>query len=84
MAWNLNPSRVSDAQNPASLQFADVVNSEDQFTVFLNRLQIYSVCHPGTCLWVKKGPGNIPYCRFFFPQPLFDDLVVTKNINHKS
>ena len=37
-AWNPNPSRVPDAQNPASLRFADVVNSEDQFTTFLNRL----------------------------------------------
>jgi ATP-dependent DNA helicase PIF1 len=45
---------------------------------------MHSVCPPGTCLRVKKGPGNIPYCQFFFPRSLFDDLVVTKDINHKS
>jgi hypothetical protein len=84
MAWNLNPSRVPDAQNLASLQFANVVNSKNQFTAFLNRLQMHSACHLGTCLQVKKEPDNTLYCRFFFPRPLFDDLVVTKNINHKS
>jgi hypothetical protein len=61
-----------------------VVNSEDQFTAFLNCLQIHLVCCPETCLRVKKGLGIIPYCRFFFPRPLFDDPVVTKGINHKS
>lgn len=83
-AWNPNSSRVLDAQNPASLQFSDVVNSEDQFTAFLNRLQMHSVCRPGACLRVKKGEDKTPYCRFFFPRPLFDDPVVTKDINHKS
>jgi len=61
-----------------------VVNSEDQFTAFLNRLQMHSVCRLGACLQVKKGLDNTSYYRFFFPQPLFDDLVVTKDINHKS
>jgi hypothetical protein len=83
-AWNPNPSRVLDAQNPASLRFTDVVNSEDQFTAFLNRLQMHSVCCPRTCLQVKKGPGNVPYYQFFFPWPLFDIPIVTKDINHKS
>ena len=45
---------------------------------------MHSVCRPGACLRVKKGLDNTPYCRFFFPRPLFDDPVVTKDINHKS
>jgi hypothetical protein len=61
-----------------------MVNSNDQFTAFLNRLQMHLVCRPGACLWVKKGKDKTLYCRFFFPRPLFDDPVVTKDINHKS
>ena len=83
-AWNPNPSRPPDAQNPASLQFSHVANSSDQFTAFLNRLQMHIVCRPGACLRVKKNADKTPYCRFFFPRPLFDNPVVTKDINHKS
>jgi ATP-dependent DNA helicase PIF1 len=45
---------------------------------------MHTVCRPGACLRVKKGPEKTSYCRFFFPQPLFDDPVVTKSINYKS
>ncbi len=45
---------------------------------------MHTICRPGACLRVKKGSDNTPYCRFFFPRPLFDDPVVTKDINHKS
>ena len=83
-AWNPSPSRAPDAQNPASLLFSDVANSMDQFSAFLNRLQMHTICRPGACLRVKKGSEDTPYCRFFFPRPLFDDPVVTKEINHKS
>ena len=56
----------------------------DQFATFLNRLQMHTICRPGAYLWVKNGSDNTLYCQFFFPRPLFDDLVVTKDINHKS
>ncbi len=83
-AWNPIPSWAPNAQNLAALQFSDVANSTDQFAAFLNRLQMHSICRPGACLRVKKGLENTSYCRFFFPRPLFDDLVVTKDINYKS
>src|SRR5580704_2390740 len=45
---------------------------------------MHLVCRLGACLQVKKGEDKTLYCRFFFPRPLFDELVVTKDINHKS
>ena len=83
-AWNPDPLRLPDARNPASLAPADVANTADQFAAFLNRLQMHSACRVLYCLWVKKGLDESPTCRFFFPRPLFLDLVVTKDINHKS
>ena len=83
-AWNPDQLRLPDARNPASLAPADIANTADQFTAFLNRLQIHSVCRGGYCLRVRKGSDGPAECRFFFPRPLFDIPVVTKAINHKS
>jgi ATP-dependent DNA helicase PIF1 len=80
-AWNLDPSRVPDARNPASLPPINVVNTTDQFTAFLNRLQLHTTCRPSYCLRVQKG-STIPTCRFFFPRPLCQEPIVTKDINH--
>jgi hypothetical protein len=82
-ADNPNPLRLPDAQNPASLAPADVANTADQFAAFLNRLQVHT-CQPRYCLRVKPGSDEPPSCRFFYPQKLFDEPVVTKEINHKS
>ena len=45
---------------------------------------MYSTCQAPYCLRVKKDSDKPPTCRFFFPRLLFLDLVVTKDINHKS
>lgn len=83
-AWNPDPLRPPDARNPASLAPADVANTADQFTAFLNRLQIHSTCRVPYCLRPHKESDTPPSCRFFFPRPLFLTPVVTKAINHKS
>src|SRR5271170_6514436 len=44
---------------------------------------MHSTCRAPYCLQVKKGLVQPLVCRFFFPRPLFPDLVVTKDINHK-
>ena len=62
----------------------DLANTADQFTAFLNRLQVHSTCKVPFCLRPKKGSDAPPSCRFFFPRPLFSDAVVTKEINHKA
>jgi ATP-dependent DNA helicase PIF1 len=82
-AWNPDQLRLPDARNPASLAPADVANTADQFAAFLNRLQMHSACRAPYCLRAKRGEDQ-PTCRFFFPRPLFTDLVVTKEINRKS
>jgi hypothetical protein len=70
-AWNPDPLRPPDARNPASLAPADVANTADQFTAFLNRLQIHSTCRVPYCLRPHKESDTPPSCRFFFPRPLF-------------
>ena len=82
-AWNPDQLRAPDTRNPASLAPGDVANTADQFTAFLNRLQMHSACRAPYCLQRKKD-SNTPLCRFFFPRPLFPAPVVTKEINHKS
>jgi ATP-dependent DNA helicase PIF1 len=82
-AWNPDPARLPDVRNPASLPTTDVANTADQFAALLNRLQQHSTCRPSYCLRKKKG-GNTIRCRFFYPRPLSDQPVVTKEINHKS
>ena len=57
-----------------------MTNTSDQFTAFLNRLQLYSACRPSYCLRTKKG---VTRCRFFYPRPLAEQPTVTKDINHK-
>jgi hypothetical protein len=83
-AWNPDPLRLPDIQNPACLAPRDVANTTDQFAAFLNRLQMYSACRAPYCLRARKGSDQPPVCRFFFPRPLFTDLVVTKEIDHKA
>jgi hypothetical protein len=75
--------RPPDARNPASLAAADVANTSDQFAAFLNRLQRHDRCTEGYCLRSKKGSTTPATCRFFFPRPLFEEPVVTREINHK-
>ena len=60
-----------------------MANTLDQFVAFLNRLQCHDRCTEGYCLRVKKGSTGPATCRFFFPRPLFDEPVVTKDINSK-
>jgi ATP-dependent DNA helicase PIF1 len=43
---------------------------------------MHSACRALYCLRVKKDQPLA--CCFFFPRPLFLDLVVTRDINHKS
>ena len=83
-AWNPDQLRAPDARNPASLAPADVANTADQFTAFVNRLQIHSTCRAPYCLRATKDLDAPLTCRFFFPRPLFSAPVVTKEINHKS
>ena len=82
-AQNPDPSRLPDTRNPASLTPADVANTADQFTAFLNHFQVHT-CRPRYCLRVKHGSDGPPTCCFFFPRKLFPEPVVTKKINHKS
>jgi ATP-dependent DNA helicase PIF1 len=82
-ADNPNPLRLPDSRNPASLAPADVANTADQFAAFLNYLQVH-ICQPRYCLCVKPGSDEPPFCHFFYPRKLFDEPVVTKEINHKS
>ena len=82
-AWNPDQLRAPDARNPASLAPGDVANTTDQFAAFLNRLQMHSTCRAPYCLRYKDG-SLCPQCRFFFPRPLFNAPVVTREINHKS
>jgi hypothetical protein len=79
-AWNPDQLRLPDARNPASLAPSDVTNTSDQFTAFLNRLQLHSTCRPSYCLRTKKG---VTSCRFFYPRPLAQQPTVTKGINHR-
>ena len=58
------------------------MNTSNQFTAFLNRLQLHSACRPSYCLRTKKGDPT-PCCRFFYPRPLADRPTVTKEINHR-
>jgi hypothetical protein len=81
-AWNPDQLRLPDARNPASLAPSDVANTSDQFTAFLNRLQLHSACRPSYCLRTKKGDPT-PRCRFFYPRLLADQPTVTKEINHR-
>jgi ATP-dependent DNA helicase PIF1 len=82
-AWNPDPLRLPDARNPASLPPSDVVNTPDQFTAFLNRLQLHT-CRPSYCLRLKKGSNsNTPKCRFFYPRPPYQEPTVTMDINQK-
>jgi hypothetical protein len=83
-AWNPDQLQAPDTQNPASLALGDMVNTVDQFVVFLNCLQMHSVYHALYCLQQKKASNTPLEYRFFFPRPLFSALVVTKEINHKS
>ena len=75
--------RLPDARNPASLAPTDVANTPDQFAAFLNRLQRHDRCTEGYCLQAKKGSTGLATCRFFFPRPLFEEPVITKEINGK-
>jgi ATP-dependent DNA helicase PIF1 len=80
-AWNPDQLRHPDTRNPASLAPLDVTNTSDQFAAFLNRLQLHSACRPSYCLVTnKKGETS---CRFFYPRPLAQQPVVTKEINHR-
>ena len=81
-AWLPDRHRLPDARNPASLLPSAVVNTADQFTAFANRLQKHTICRPSYCLRTKKAGGE-PYCRFFFPRPLTERAIITKDINHK-
>ncbi|MGH7240097.1 MAG: hypothetical protein ACREHG_08535, partial [Candidatus Saccharimonadales bacterium] len=81
-AWNPDQLRLPDARNPASLAPLDVANTPEQFTAFINRLQLHTACRLSYCLRLKKG-SDVPKCRFFFPRPLFNEPTVTKDINHK-
>lgn len=80
---NPDPLRLSDARNPASVAWADAANTADQFSAFLNRLQVHLACIVSQCLRVKRALGQSPTCRFFLPRPLLPEAVVTKDINHK-
>lgn len=75
--------RAPDARNPASLAATDVTNTSDQFAAFLNRLQLHDRCTEGYCLRSKRGSTAPATCRFFFPRPLFEEPVVTKEISRK-
>jgi ATP-dependent DNA helicase PIF1 len=45
---------------------------------------MHSACRALYCLQVKKGSDQPLTCCFFFSQPLFLDLVVTRDINYKN
>jgi hypothetical protein len=83
MADNLNPLRLPDALNPTSLTLIDVANTADQFAAFLNHLQVH-MYQLQYCLRVKHSSNEPPFYCFFYPQKLFPQPVVTKEINHKS
>ena len=82
-AWNPDPLRLPDRRNPASLKPTDVVNTSDQFTAFVNRLQKHSHCTAGYCLRTSRQTGQSS-CRFFFPRPLFANATITREINPRS
>jgi hypothetical protein len=82
-AWNPDLLRLPDLRHPASLNPADVTNTSDQFTAFVNRLQKHSNCTSSYCLRRNKETGQLS-CRFFYPRPLFADANVTCEINRKS
>jgi hypothetical protein len=72
-AWNPDQLRPPDLQHPSSLAPADVANTANQFTAFINRFQVHSTCSYPYCF--RRQDSNI--CRFFFPRPLFREPVVT-------
>lgn len=83
-AVNPDPQRLPDARNPASLKATDVANSADQFAALAHRLQRHSQCSTAYCLRSIQGSFAPPRCRFFYPRPLFEEAVVTIEINHKN